>query len=277
MPCEVGTLVAPKTPPSFVVVALVSRSTPDPGLSVFAVQLSRGPVPVLPRAVRQAEFDPTTVVGSADTETVPVPSTVALRKGWSNSVVPAAMATPGVMTATEPEMRRTVTSSTMEPTRRRPRKNPPDPPPGGRPERCAERFDLIILWLVQYRWKLTAMPYRSGHWTVFPDELTDGDGECHQNDCQRSRNPVDGYGGFALAAGLPRPPDIPPGLSAGWAANLRRRSPAVTASGSCGRPDHPSAPLSAPARRCPRCAGPARPDPPPRRPASVPRAAGRLR
>src|SRR5579872_5677416 len=87
-PCEVGTLVLAKTPPSWVVVLGVRRSLPEPWASVAVEQLASGLAVAWPAAVRQAELVP---VGDAGRDNEPaVPSTVLSWNGWSNSTVPVA-------------------------------------------------------------------------------------------------------------------------------------------------------------------------------------------
>jgi hypothetical protein len=86
-PLDVGKLSFPNTPPTWLVVALVSRSFPLPCASGAPAQLSRGSVALLPDAVRQATFVPLVGVGFV---TVPIPSTVRLAKEFWNRTVPAA-------------------------------------------------------------------------------------------------------------------------------------------------------------------------------------------
>src|ERR1700733_15608958 len=92
-PCEVGTLVLAKTPPSWVNAFDVSRSLPEPCGSVGVVQLARGLAVALPAGERQAALVP---VGAAGSDTEPAgPSTVLSWNGWLNNTVPAAKALGG--------------------------------------------------------------------------------------------------------------------------------------------------------------------------------------
>src|SRR3984885_12950651 len=89
-PCEVGTLVLAKIPPSRPAPLDVRRSLPEPCASVGAAQLASGFAVLLPAADRQATL---VLVGVAGTETHPAgPSTVLSWNGWLNSTVPDAKA-----------------------------------------------------------------------------------------------------------------------------------------------------------------------------------------
>jgi len=90
-PCEVGMLVLAKTPPSWVVVACVSRSLPEPCASVAVGQVANGLAVALPAADRQAVLIP--VAGEVGSDTDPAePSTVLSWNDWLNRTVPAASA-----------------------------------------------------------------------------------------------------------------------------------------------------------------------------------------
>jgi hypothetical protein len=107
-PWDVGTLVLLKMPPSWVVVAEVRRSVPEPCVSDVVGQLASGLAVALPAAVRQAEL---VTVGDAGIDTDPAgPSTVLSWNGWLNSTVPAAAALGAG--ATIPTVTALITSST---------------------------------------------------------------------------------------------------------------------------------------------------------------------
>src|ERR1700733_9228842 len=89
-PCEVGTLVLAKIPPSRPAPLDVRRSLPEPCASVAVAQLANGLAAALPAADRQATL---VLVGVAGNETEPAePSTVLSWNGWLNSTVPDANA-----------------------------------------------------------------------------------------------------------------------------------------------------------------------------------------
>src|SRR5580700_4620873 len=99
-PWEVGTLVLAKTPPSWVVVAGVRRSLPEPCASVAVVQLATGLAVAFPAALRHAALVPVGAVGR-DNEPA-VPSTVLSWNGWLNSTVPVAAFAAGTPTTIMP-------------------------------------------------------------------------------------------------------------------------------------------------------------------------------
>src|SRR5260370_20742280 len=81
-PCDVGTLVLANTPPSWLWVALVNLSLPEPWESVDVGQLASGVAVEFPAAERQAVLVP---VGAAGSDTHPAgPAPVRPWNGWLN-------------------------------------------------------------------------------------------------------------------------------------------------------------------------------------------------